>query len=164
MDLGFFGANNKNLLITKYQSTGDIAAAILKAIKESEKTALALAPYFKNANKYESCKLIFLFIKKMIPYKQEPAHKQTARTLNRILQDNKLGGDCKHYATFTAALCKALNIKCILRLICQKIGSSQPNHIYCVAIINNKEVIIDEVLKSFDTEARYHKKYDIKIN
>jgi hypothetical protein len=164
MNLSVFGANNKDLLITRYQSTGDIAAAILKAIKESEKTAKTLAPYFKNSNKYQSCKLIFLFVKNMLPYKQEPASKQTARTLNRILQDNNKGGDCKHYATFTAALCKALNIKCVLRLICQKIGSNQPNHIYCVGIINGKEVIIDEVLKNFDTEARYHKKYDIKIN
>ena len=164
MNLGFFGANNKNILVTRYQSTGDIAASILKAINESEKTAKKLAPYFKNSNKYESCKLIFLFVKKMLPYKQEPAARQTARTLNRILQDNKLGGDCKHYATFSAALCKALNIKCCLRLIAQKLGTNVPNHIYCVAFINGKEVIIDQVLKNFDTEARYHKKYDIKIN
>jgi len=164
MNVGIFGAKNNNLLITKYQSTGDIAAAILKAINESKITAEKLAPYFKNASKYHSCKLIFLFVKNMLPYKQEAANKQTARTFNRILQDNKLGGDCKHYATISAALCKALNIKCLLRLICQKYGSNQPNHIYCVAIINGKEVIIDEVLKTFDTEARYHKKYDIKIN
>lgn len=164
MDLSNFGANNQNILVTRYQSTGDIAAAILKAIKESEKSAQNLAPYFYNKNKYISCKLIFMFVKNILPYKQEPASKQTARTLNRILQDNKLGGDCKHYTTITAALCKALNIKCILRLICQRYGSTQPNHIYCVAIINGKEVIIDEVLKKFDTEASYYKKYDIKIN
>jgi hypothetical protein len=33
-----------------------------------------------------------------------------------------------------------------------------------VAFVNGKEVILDSVLKNFDTEARYNYKYDIKLN
>ena len=163
MELGILAANNKDILVTRYQSTGDIAAAILKAINDSKKAADHLSTYFRNPDKHKSCKLIFLFCKNVLPYKMESEHKQSARTINRILQDSHKGGDCKHFATMSAALCKSLNIPCVLRLICQRQGSRQPNHIYCVAFVNGKEIIIDPVLKNFDTEARYNYKYDIKI-
>jgi hypothetical protein len=163
MNLGFFKAENKNTFVTRYQTTGEIAGAILKAIKDSKESAKKLVPYFKNNDKYISAKLIFMFCKGLLPYKMESADKQTARTLNRIIQDSDKGGDCKHYATISATLCKALNIPCCLRLISQRATTKQPNHIYCVAFIKGKEVIIDAVLKNFDTEARYNYKYDIKI-
>jgi hypothetical protein len=163
MNLGLLAANNKNTFITRYQSTGDIAGAIIKAIKDSERSADHLSSYFKNSDPYKSCKLIFMFCKNLLPYNMESADKQTARTLNRILQDSKKGVDCKHYTTVCAALCKALNIPCVLRLISQRPTTKQPNHIYCVAFIKGKEVILDPVLKHFDTEARYNYKFDIKI-
>lgn len=165
MDLGYFTPNNKNLLVSRFQTTGEIAGAIVKAIKESKTSAEKLAPYFKNKSKFESCRLIFLFCKNVLPYKQEPASRQSAKTINRILSDAKtIGGDCKHFSTLSSALCLALNIPCKLRLISQRSGSKQPNHIYCVAIVNGKEVILDSVLKKFDTEARYNYKYDIILN
>lgn len=136
----------------------------MRAIKESEQSANALAPYFKNVDKKTSCKLIFIFCKNVVPYKREPGNKQTAKTLPRILQDAKMnGGDCKHYATISASLCKALGIPVKLRLISQNFYDKSPNHIYAVAKINGKDVIIDPVLKNFDTEARFNYKYDVKI-
>ena len=146
MNLGYFKANNKNITVSRFQSSGEIAGAIVKAVKESKNSAERLAPFFKNKSKYESCKLIFLFAKNVLPYVREPASVQTAKTINRILQDAKTkGGDCKHFSTISSALCIALNI-------------------YCVAFVNGKEVILDSVLKNFDTEARYNYKYDIKLN
>lgn len=165
MNLGYFKANNKNITVSRFQSSGEIAGAIVKAVKESKTSAEKLAPYFKNRSKYESCKLIFLFTKSVLPYVKEPASIQTAKTINRILQDAKTkGGDCKHFSTISSALCIALNIPCCLRLISQSYDTKQPNHIYCVAFVNGKEVILDSVLKNFDTEARYNYKYDIKLN
>ena len=165
MNLGYFKANNKNITVSRFQSSGEIAGAIVKAVKESKNSAERLAPFFKNKSKYESCKLIFLFAKNVLPYVREPASVQTAKTINRILQDAKTkGGDCKHFSTISSALCIALNIPCCLRLISQSSYTKQPNHIFCVAFVNGKEVILDSVLKNFDTEARYNYKYDIKLN
>jgi hypothetical protein len=165
MDLGYFKPNNKNKTFSRYQTTGEIASAIVKAIKESKNSAERLAPYFKAKNKLESARLIFIFCKQVLPYVKESGERQTAKTMNRILSDaKKYGGDCKHFSTLSSALCLALNIPCKLRLISQNYGSKQPNHIYCVAIINGKEVILDSVLKNFDTEARYNYKYDINLN
>jgi hypothetical protein len=160
---GLLTHGNK-ILVSRYQTSGEIASAIVKAIKDSEESAKNLAPYFKASSKKESCKLIFAFLKKVVPYVKESSDDQTAKTINRILKDaNKYGGDCKHYATFSASICKALNIPCKLRLISQRFNDTTPNHIYCVAIINGKEIIIDPVLNTFDTEARYNYKYDINI-
>lgn len=157
-------AKNKDIFVSRYQTTGEIAGAIVRAIKESEPTAQKIKQYFTNPDKYTSAKMIFIFCKNLLPYKREPAATQTARTMARIIQDAKKGGDCKHFATLSAALCKALNIKCKLRLISQSYDTKQPNHIYTVAIIKGKEVIIDAVLNKFDTEARYNYKTDINLN
>jgi len=158
-------AKNRDLFVSRFQTAPEIAAAIVKAVDESSQDAKILAPYFDSDSQKAAARLIFVFIKNAIPYKKEPSSRQTAKTLARMLQDaKKKGGDCKHYATAAAALCKALNIKCKLRLISQKDGDKTPNHIYTVAVINGREVIIDPVLKSFDTEARYNYKYDININ
>jgi len=158
-----FKAKNNDYIVTRYQSTADITGAILKAIKESEPASQKLAPYFKNKNKKTTAKLIFMFAKNLRPYKKEPSSFQTARTIQRIITDNK-GIDCKHFSTICSSLCLALGIKCKLRLITQNIGSSTPNHIYAVAIINGNEVVIDPVLKNFDQEANYLSSYDINLN
>lgn len=158
-----FKAKNKDYIVTRYQSTADITGAILKAIKESEPASNKLAPVFKNKDPKASAKLIFMFAKNLRPYKKEPSSFQTARTLQRIVSDN-YGIDCKHFSTMCASLCMALGIKCKLRLISQSPYTLTPNHIYCVAVIDNKDVIIDPVLKSFDQEARYNHKYDINLN
>ena len=163
MKMPILTSNGRNILVSRYQTAPEIAGAIVKAVKESEKDAQKLAPYLKGGNKLASARLIFVFIKNTVPYNKEAGSKQTARTLARILNDAHLGGDCKHYATASAALCKALNIPCKLRLIAQIPNSKVPNHIYCVAKINGQEVIIDQVLKNFNTEARYNYTYDINI-
>lgn len=164
MDFSGIITHDKKILVSRYQSSGDIASAIVKAIKESENSANVLKPYFSANTKIESCKKIFDFLKQVVPYIKESGNGQTAKTLNRILKDAKqYGGDCKHYATFSSAICKALNIPCKLRLISQRFNDKTPNHIYTVAMVNGNEVIIDPVLKKFDTEARYNYKYDINI-
>jgi transglutaminase-like putative cysteine protease len=165
INLGYLTPNYKNTPVARYQTASQIAGAIVKAVGDSKKAADTLAPnFYCDTNYYNEAKLIFIFIKNAVPYVKEPGNNQTAKTLPRILADaKKYGGDCKHYATIAASLCKSLGIKCKLRLISQHFNSKTPNHIYCVAIINGKEVIIDPVLKNFDTEARYNYKYDINI-
>lgn len=154
-------AQNRDVLVSRYQTTAQIAGALLRAIDESAPAAQSLARYFNGYSKLENARLIFVFIKQLLPYNREPAENQTARTLQRIIQDSKKGGDCKHMATTAAALCKALHIPCKLRMIVQDPTTKIPNHIYTVAVINGKEYIIDAVLKAFNNEARYYYKYDI---
>lgn len=161
---------NNSYIISRWQTTGEIAGAIIKAIQESKPAADYMAKYFKSPNKIESLKRLFYFTKKAVPYRKEPGSNQTAKTLPRILIDAHkskslggiIGGDCKHYSIICGSIAKALNIPVKLRLIAQ--GSTpQPNHIYVVANVNGKSYIIDPVLSDFNTEARYNYKYDVKI-
>lgn len=164
MEIDQLRPKNNNYLVSRYQTASEIAGAIVKAIDQSAPAANFLATKFRNKNKMATAKLIWIFCRQAIPYKREPGSKQTAKELPRILTDApKTGGDCKHMSITAASLCKALGIPVRLRLISQNAFDTSPNHIYCVATINGKDVIIDAVLKRFDTEARYNYKYDIKL-
>lgn len=158
-----------NYLVSEYQTAGQIAGAIVKAINDSKPSAQYLSKFFKTNNPVKSLRLLFWFTKKAVPYKKESGNSQTAKTLPRILSDaNKvkingvIGGDCKHYSILVGSIGKALGIPMKLRLIAQGY-TPVPNHIYCIAKINGKQYIIDPVLKEFNKEAKYNYKYDIKI-
>lgn len=152
---------NNTTFIKQNQTAKDIATAIIKSIKESKDDALKIAPYLKGSTKVKSLDNIFIFCKNNIKYTKESTDLQTARTLGRILQMKS--GDCKHYTTTIASLCNALNIPVKLRLISQNYFSSDPTHIYCVANIKGKDYIIDPVLKNFNEQASFTKKYDINL-
>ena len=164
VNLGALKPTGKNILISRNQTSGEIAGAIVKAIEESKASAQEIAPYLKGSTKRQTAKNIWLFTKKVIPYRKESENYQTAKTLPRILGDiNTTGGDCKHYSIAIASLLKASEIPCKLRLVSQRMFSSSPNHIYVVALINGEEFVLDCCLKQFDTECSYYKKYDIKV-
>ena len=133
--------------IKQDQTAKDIAAAIVKSIKDSQADALKIAPYLKGQTKEKTLKNIFTFCKNNIRYNKESGDLQTARSLGRIL--SMKNGDCKHYTTTIASLCNALNLPVKLRLISQNYFSKDPTHIYCISTINNKDYIIDPVLKEF---------------
>jgi len=84
MNLGALQPKGQKFLVTRYQTAGEIAGAIMKAINDSKASAELLAPYFKTGDKKTSCKLIWLFLKNAVPYKREPGENQTAKTLPRI--------------------------------------------------------------------------------
>jgi transglutaminase-like putative cysteine protease len=150
----------KEYVITNSQTAKDIASAIIKSIKDSQTTANLLAPYLRSNSKLQTLKNIFIFCKNNVTYKKEGKELQTAKTLARVLAEKH--GDCKHYSTLCYSLCKALGIDCKLRLISQNFYNTDPTHIYVIAKINGQTIVIDPVLKSFNDEARYYYKYDIK--
>ena len=150
----------KDILIVRNQNTSQIAGAVVKAIKDSQKQAELIAPYLKGNSRLSTLNNVWKFSKNNIKYEREKNSLQTAKTLSRIIADKK--GDCKHYTTLIASILKALNIPFKLRLISQNYFSPEPTHIYIVSYVNGKEIAVDGVLKNFGTEASYKYKYDIK--
>jgi len=164
MEIAELRPNFKGVLVARYQNTEQIAAAIQLAINESAPAANYLSKFFKNPNKIESLRLIYFFTKKTIPYKKEPGSRQTAKTLQRILNDSKTtGGDCKHYSVTIASLCKSLNIPVKLRMVGQSLLNDNLTHIYPVAIINGNEFILDCCVSGFNQECRYTTKKDLNL-
>lgn len=157
-------AKNTSFLATRWQNSDQIAALIVKAIKESEPAAQVLARNFAGHRPMYQCKMLYTFAKNLFPYKMEPSGMQTAKTLPRIIQDaEKFGGDCKHYTITICSIARALGIPVKARLISQKAFSRNPTHIYAVATIDGKDIVIDPCMKNFGQQARYTYKKDLKI-
>lgn len=147
--------------ITGSQNARNIAKIIKRSIFESSSAANHIAHKFKGGNKYLSCFNVYIYLRKNIKYIREGSNLQTAKTLQRILFDKY--GDCKHYTTFACSILKALGIDCQMRLISQDFYDPNPTHIYCVAKINGQDVIVDPCMKTFDSEAQYKYKYNLKL-
>ena len=144
------------------QTANNIALQLKRAITESKSSANIIKNKFRGKNDFLTCFKIWDFCKKNIHYKRESENLQTAKTLPLILFHKY--GDCKHYTTFCVSLLQAIGIPCKMRLISQNYYNSEPTHIYCVATIQGKEIILDACMNSFNNECGYKYKYDLKIN
>ena len=145
------------------QTAKNIALQLKRAVKESKEAASYLGSNFKAKNNYLTCYNVWAYCKKNLKYKRESADLQTAKTVQRILADKK-NNDCKHYTTFCCSILNSLGIKTQMRLISQNFYNSDPTHIYCVANINGKEIIVDPCMRTFNSEAAYKYKYNLKLN
>jgi len=160
-----------NLLTPKYndesirgrQTAKNIALQLKRAVKESKEAAAVLSKHFKAKSELLTCYNVWEYCKRNLKYNRESADLQTAKTIQRILADKK-NNDCKHYTTFCCSILNGLGIKTQMRLISQNFYNSDPTHIYCVAYINNKEVIVDPCMRSFNSEASYKYKYNLNLN
>ena len=148
------------------QTAYNIAMQLRRAIRDPDTTRYAkwVAPKLRGNSNYESCFNVYKFLRGKMIYKAEPSSLQSARTLKRILLDAQAKkGDCKHYTTFACSVLKEMGIPVKMRLISQNILKRDPTHIYCVAIVNGREVIVDPCIKSFDREAINFYKYNLNI-
>ena len=151
----------KKEVIRGTQTAGTIADQLKRAIYESQPAAESISNKFKGSSGKMSCFNVWDYCRNNIQYKKESANLQTAKTLPMILHDKK--GDCKHYTTFCCSILRALGIKTQMRLISQNFYDSDPNHIYCIAIINGEEIIVDPCIKVFNSEAAYKYKYNLNL-
>ena len=153
--------NFKSIKISKNQNTNDIVKGIAKAINDSKKDSLILAEKFKSKDPVKSCEKVWHYLKNNLQYIREGENDQTSKTIPRLIYDKY--GDCKHYTIFSSSILRALGIKTHLRLISQNFYDAEPTHIYTIAVVRGKEVIVDACMKNFDNEAQYKYKYNLKI-
>ena len=151
----------KTEIIPVPQTSKNIAKQIQRAIKESKPAAKLLHVHFKGKSDYITCFNVYNYCRNKIKYVRETDNLQSAKTVPRILSDRF--GDCKHYTILCCSLLDAAGIPVILRLISQNYYNADPTHIYAVANINGQEVIIDPCMKSFNNEAQYKYKYNLKL-
>lgn len=151
----------KKEIIRGSQTAGNIAKQLKRAIYESEAPAKYISHKFIGNTPLLTCFNVYDYCRKNINYKKESANLQTAKTIPMILSTKT--GDCKHFTTFCCAVLRALGIKTQMRLISQNFYDSDPSHIYCVAIVKGKEIIVDPCIKYFNSEATYKYKYNLKL-
>lgn len=148
----YIPSDMRERLVAHFQDTDDIIELLLVCELQAQRYAPILRKYFLCDDPYQTCKRIWYFMKQNIAYQREPGSRQTGKTIGRILRDRY--GDCKAFATFAVACCRACGIPACFRMASYD-GAKIPTHVYCVAKCNGKIVVIDGVLNRFDDEARY---------
>lgn len=157
------GITGQRKLIAAQQTTNDIINAVIGQHNINVKQAKNIAHYFDAGDIYQTCQNIWNFLKYEVPYKVEPANKQTAKTISRIVYDAANGtgkNDCKHYSNFAGAVLHCLGIPFCYRFAGYSNYSNLPTHVYIVANPGKNQLILDAVLNSFDTEKPYKVKID----
>lgn len=148
----------KARLITSWQNTNDIIAAIADQHKNNLPEAKKICKYFKGSDEVETAKNIFNFLKTEIEYSVEPKNKQTTKTMSRFLADGK--GDCKHFSLFAGTILQSCGYKVLYRFAGYQ--DNQIQHVYCY--LPKSDIVLDAVLPSFDTEKTPKIKKDIDMS
>jgi hypothetical protein len=94
-------------------------------------------------------------------YENDDMGLEQLRTPARSWRDRKRGVDCDDFSIFCASVLTCKGIPYKFR-ITKYDGKSYFQHIYCVATINGREVVIDPVIDRYDYEKPYSEKKDFK--
>lgn len=149
--------------------TQDIISVVLMGDEQAarRRTIKDFAPLLRGANDYETCVNIWNFIKNEIPYVADKSGFERIRLPHQAIYDAytiQNGGDCKSFALLANDLCRELGINSLYRFIAQKILSTKPTHVYCVAMIKGKEIILDGVYNRFNAEPYRTYKVDYRAS
>ncbi len=149
--------------------TNDIITTVLMGDEQAarRRTIKDFAPLLRGDNDYKTCVNIWNFIKNEIPYVADKSGLEKIRLPHQAIYDAyniQNGGDCKSFALLSNDLCRELGINTLYRFIAQKRGSTKATHVYSVAIINGKEIILDAVYNRFNAEPYRTYKVDYRAS
>jgi hypothetical protein len=152
--------DNKKKYIAENQSAKQIVDYLVIAIDDSQKYFPQLNKKFNTGNKFDTTLSIWNYAVDNLVFVKEPPENQNVKTASRVIEDIK--NDCKGFSTFICSSLLACDIPAKLRLASYNKYDTTPTHVYVVATINGKEVIVDGTLKRFNDEAPYTSAYDVK--
>ncbi len=136
--------------------TDDIIYAIKEADKESAKFTRQLAPLFKSATALITCQRIFEFVKNNIQYQVDAIGTQVIKSPSQTIFTGF--ADCKSMSLLIGSLFKNLGFTFRYRFTTydsDRAKSKLVSHIYCIATIQGKDVIMDTVYGYFNKEKKY---------
>jgi Transglutaminase-like superfamily len=160
---------NRDTLHFEDGDTSDIISVVLMDDEVAARKRLIkdFAPLLRGATDYKTCLNIWNFVKNEIPYVADKSGYERIRLPNKTIYDAyhiQNGGDCKSFALLTNDLCRELGINSLYRFISQKRLSQKVTHVYCVAIVNGKEIYLDAVYHKFNEEAYRTYKQDYRAS
>lgn len=112
---------------------------------------------------YEKLRQLWKWVKNNIPYVADPNGVQIIKHPARTWEDAKQGrgADCKSMTVFVRFVLYNLGIPHVIRFS-SYVRSGRIQHVYAVAIVGGKDVIIDTVHTAFDEEVPATRIKDIK--
>jgi hypothetical protein len=159
---GIAKPNYKDVLVTTNGYNNDIIITLNEQFPEAVKQVKNVR--VSGADSYQKGRAIFNYLKYSIDYKKDPAGKQVIQLPARMIGDTKKG-DCKSKALAAAALMHINGFKDVaLRYASYDPADKTPTHVYAVGKDEKgKELVIDPVWKSYNTQAPYKHKKDYKM-
>ncbi|MEM6697712.1 MAG: transglutaminase-like domain-containing protein [Bacteroidota bacterium] len=138
----------------KRGSTKDIMKIVMEVVNKDDLTYQVsdFAQAFKGSNdddQYRKLKQLWRWVRDNITYVADGGDLQMIQHPARLVQSGI--GDCKSFTVFVHFVLKALCIRNVIRFISQN-NDQRIDHVYNVAYIGDREVIIDTVYDRFDRE------------
>ncbi len=136
----------------------DIVQVILEGDKVSAPFTRKFAKTFKGPIE-EVLFDIWNFTRSNISYVQDNPGFEKVKSPGATWKDRF--GDCKSLSIFVGSILKNLKIPYKYRVAFYDANHPNQGHIYPIAIINGKEIIVDAVNSVFDKEETYWRAYDV---
>ena len=142
--------------ITRYQDgdTRDIIETILYADKQLGNDMCVFASAFSRS--YDSLYDLWHFTRTQIKYVADSPGHERVKDPKVTWADRT--GDCKSFSLFVASVLRCLKISYRYRFA--SYSGNDPTHVYVIAKINKRDVILDATIDRFDSEVPYLKKWD----
>lgn len=109
-------------------------------------------------NDYETARNVWTFVKRNVRYRADRPGLEVVKSPRALITSGV--GDCKSFSITEAAILRALGF----RNIRYRFASYAPGdftHVYVVARIGGRDVVMDAVHTKFDDEVPYYRKRDI---
>lgn len=146
--------DGKEFFIKQKFDTEDIINTILNADVYAYKQSIKYAAFLKKKhgnNVLKICSEIWHFLKNKINYVADNEN-QVIKSPSQLVYTKK--GDCKSFSLFAGSVLKCLNIDYFYRFV-SFTDEKNPTHVYVIAINNKKNIIIDGVWNTFNSEKPY---------
>ncbi len=153
-------ANNKCVIRTNDGVTEDIIREIINTDKVSRNDTKEFAKHLVGSTPIQTLQNDWNFVKENIRYIVDPSGDQYVKTPARTWSDKF--ADCKSYSIFLASLLKNQGFQFSYRFTSYG-GTAIYTHVYIVVHLDGREIILDDVMPSFNSEKPYNFKKDINM-
>jgi hypothetical protein len=140
------------------QHTVDLMKEVINTTLDDTKR---LANMLKKEDDYRTCEAVWKFCFRHLQYRRDQEGIEQVRRPIRSWQDRHKGVDCDCMTVFIGSILTNLKIPFVIRLT--RYVANEFEHVYPVALIQNREVIMDCVVHSFNYQVPYKQKKDISM-
>ncbi|NUO01007.1 MAG: hypothetical protein HUU01_10375 [Saprospiraceae bacterium] len=137
---------------------GDIVQAVLHADSKGSYFVETMAESLRKGSDRETLRAVWRFVKDNIRYVRDPPRRELVKSPGATWASKT--GDCKSMSVMIGSLLRCLGYRYFYRVARYDPKNPEQGHIYPVALVNGREVIVDAVHDAFDREYDYWKKQD----
>ncbi len=148
--------------VEKYADLSDTVELIQEVISKTLSDTKELAKLLKASTVDQTLKNVWDFTFKHLQYEKDAANIEQVRRPARSWRDRKAGVDCDCLTVFIGSVLVNLGIPFVIRLT--SYGNAETfGHVYPVALVGNREVVMDCVVHQFNYEEPYKTKKDVQM-